>query len=1493
MAATPAPTPAPTPTSTRPASPLRANLRDVAIGFEDTTGVKIAGVLLRPRKGESSLRAPATPLPVAAGRLLLAPVLQAQGVPQDAAEAAIALMDRDGRVIARTPLPVPVPDTFAYTPPAELRLGPGKIGVAIEVLMASGDGHLDGWRSAPVTLTLIDDGAELLPEGAPDKVVRADLFADDGALNESLQDWLGRQVPKFQGDDLLVVSLHSGGTAALGRTRGAAPRVREVLLQAGLSADRVLVLSLGASTPDADPEGWRLGRDRVEIRRRVKRAGGEVSAKGFAVAQGLWIDGQAVIGTDTNEAPTRARVRIGAPTLVELQMEDGKGALWKRVFPTPPGAAGTAATPTPAAEDRQSPSYRLGEQVLDALRKELDAGRATTSVKPGDKAAGQADSPLGAPATVAAGSPDKTATDKTAAAAGADGQATPPQGATASREVPLAEAGDVGAAALQLRLPVDGAILGAERLAVAGRCRPGDTVRINGAEALVGSDGRFSRLVDLAPGPQQVTVQVRDAAGNEASVVRSYVVRDRAYFLMAVAEGAVGQVGAQVQGMSDRTRIEAGGVLLHGRGAVYLKGRIKGDVLGFQTVRYTAHLDTARNGNLQQFQANLFDPDRYYPIYGDASVDVQDAQARGPLYVLIEADRSKATFGNFRTGVDGWELVRYDRTMYGGQLDLQRVFAGDLDTRAKLFAAQEDRTLARRTDMLRGTGGSLFYLSGRDVLEGSDRVWIVVRDRDNGMELGRFAMNRNVDYVPDYREGRLLFKSPVNSAVDAFFAIGQNGMAGQHLHWNGHPVFVLATYESRAIDGVGGANVGAVVEERVFGGKLRVGAGYVHEARDGEGSAAYQLAGGHVEARLGAASRARAEVAWSRSRDSLVSVSDDGGLTFGQQRDAGSRATASEVSGLALSLVVDADLADLAKAVGVEVGKSDLNGAGAGFDGQDPARKAVDPQASAATQGAAGGAGHLRAHYRWVQQGFHSNGVLTEQGQQKIGLDARFAIHRDNALSLRYDGILTGARPDAYAGLGLGNQSGLQAQWGAGSTATAGSFTPLGRHMVTLQDLHRLSPQWNLLSSLAYAGADTSDGGLRHSVTFAEGAAYRFSDRLTLRGEQQLILGGDPSQLQTRALDQLQSVVGLEWRIFDGLSLTIAERLGWGGQNATMAGLRTAIGKDTSLYVQQRLEDSYQTGRPLSATVIGAEQRYGEGGRAFGEYQVDALNAGRMNRAILGLGKRFVLAPGLHVDASYERAQTFSGPTGATSRDAFSIGGEWLRAKHWKLSSRQEARVDQGDAALGGVRKLQLVSLNAVEVQATRALSLFGRGNLMRTTDQSRDEVEAETLQGTIGWAYRSPDNDWFQLIGRYSHLREQRPAAIDLGLSERSRKHIFAIEPIIETPWGFQWAHKLAFRRADETLADGPALQSDTWLGISRLGYHLSSRIDAAVEYRLLVTTASRALEHGALVEAAWIFAKTLRLGAGWNFTRFQENLQGDFVRDEGGFFLRVLGMY
>ena len=97
--------------------------------------------------------------------------------------------------------------------------------------------------------------------------------------------------------------------------------------------------------------------------------------------------------------------------------------------------------------------------------------------------------------------------------------------------------------------------------------------------------------------------------------------------------------------------------------------------------------------------------------------------------------------------------------------------------------------------------------------------------------------------------------------------------------------------------------------------------------------------------------------------------------------------------------------------------------------------------------------------------------------------------------------------------------------------------------------------------------------------------------------------------------------------------------------------------------------------------------------------------------------------------------------------------------------------------------------------------------------------------------------------------------------------------------------------------MAEVPEAEIDTLLYIGRLGYHLSSILDLAAEYRFLKVGIGgengRNLEHGALLEAAWIVGKTLRVGAGYNFTRFAETSAGDVEQSEGGFYMRLIGMY
>ena len=209
----------------------------------------------------------------------------------------------------------------------------------------------------------------------------------------------------------------------------------------------------------------------------------------------------------------------------------------------------------------------------------------------------------------------------------------------------------------------------------------------------------------------------------------------------------------------------------------------------------------------------------------------------------------------------------------------------------------------------------------------------------------------------------------------------------------------------------------------------------------------------------------------------------------------------------------------------------------------------------------------------------------------------------------------------------------------------------------------------------------------------------------------------------------------------------------------------------------------------LRILAIGAESRYGpdKSMKAFGEYQIDAINTGGMNRAIMGLGKRFQIAPGLTIDAGYERQQTFAGALlpvagplsnsqGVTSRDAVSVAAEILRSDRVKVTTRQEVRLDQGDPTQNGVRKLQFLSLNQGQIGLTRELALFGRANWSKTTDQTRDQTEAEALETTLGFALRPLAHNWFNVIGKATYLVEQRPLT-DVAASAAVRKTIVTRE--------------------------------------------------------------------------------------------------------------------
>ncbi|RME83150.1 MAG: OmpA family protein, partial [Zetaproteobacteria bacterium] len=323
---------------------------------------------------------------------------------------------------------------------------------------------------------------------------------------------------------------------------------------------------------------------------------------------------------------------------------------------------------------------------------------------------------------------------------------------------------------------------------------------------VIGKDG--VALIALAPTTTPGEATLRFALADREETVRAWIEpAAREWILVGFAEGSVGYDrirGAMQpigQGRGERK------IWKNGRAAFYAKGRIQGKTL------LTLAYDTAKTqGRNPTGHAGAIDPNRWYTVYGDASGQQFDAPSSHKLYLKLERDAFYALYGDFDTGLDHTELGRYARRLTGAKAALHGERAG-----FTAFATRTGRTKARDEIPGRGISG-LYRLGQRNIVVGSERIWIETRDRLHPEHvLDRRLLSPHLDYDIDYLAGTVFFKQPV-PAHDASL----------------NPVFIVAEYETDGTTSQFTTAGGRAYLRAGEGGALEVGASAVQEGRPGK-----------------------------------------------------------------------------------------------------------------------------------------------------------------------------------------------------------------------------------------------------------------------------------------------------------------------------------------------------------------------------------------------------------------------------------------------------------------------------------------------------------------------------------------------------------------------------------------------------------------------------------------------------------------------------------
>jgi len=333
-------------------------------------------------------------------------------------------------------------------------------------------------------------------------------------------------------------------------------------------------------------------------------------------------------------------------------------------------------------------------------------------------------------------------------------------------------------------------VLGSGTVTVQGaQVPPGHTVWVAGQQVPVDENGNFIAETILPTGLHSVEVAVLDEEGNGELFLRDLEFRSNDWFYVGMADVTLAQNDSTgpielFQGENPTLEIDES---TYGRLAFYVNGKFGEDWrLQASADSREAPLDELFSNFTSKSPDSLFrriDPDYYYPTFGDDSVVTESAPSQGRMYMRLDKGSNYGLWGNFNVGYMNNELAQIDRGLYGGQLHfdfLDLTSFGESRLSVDGFVAEPGTVPSR--EEFRGTGGSLYFLRRQDILTGSERVRIEIRDKASGIVTGVVNLRPVLDYDIDYLQGRILLAEPLNSTVNDSLLVRSNALDGDEAY---------------------------------------------------------------------------------------------------------------------------------------------------------------------------------------------------------------------------------------------------------------------------------------------------------------------------------------------------------------------------------------------------------------------------------------------------------------------------------------------------------------------------------------------------------------------------------------------------------------------------------------------------------------------------------------------------------------------------------------
>lgn len=376
--------------------------------------------------------------------------------------------------------------------------------------------------------------------------------------------------------------------------------------------------------------------------------------------------------------------------------------------------------------------------------------------------------------------------------------------------------------------------------------------------------------------------------------------------------------------------------------------------------------------------------------------------------------------------------------------------------------------------------------------------------------------------------------------------------------------------------------------------------------------------------------------------------------------------------------------------------------------------------------------------------------------------------------------------------------------------------------------------------------------------------------------------------------------IGGRYDVNDRMSFNAEVSQGDGGLGASI-GLTRRIGENAETYLNYALTtdnsdsrfeaQSLLTRSNFGTFTIGGKARLSDSLNVHGEERLGLASRTRELLHSYGFeftpGKRWSFA-GTFEDGTITDQQNGSfDRTAATASLGYSVEG-------FRMASSLEARFEKGLNR----NQTSWLSRSTIGYDANPAWRLLGRLNFAISDADNDSLLNAGFVEGVVGVAYRPVTNNRVNALLKYTYFQDTATygqlTAAGTTAAPKQRSQILSADFTYKLNNWLSLGAKYGFRFGEVALnrSSNVFVSSSAHLAIIRADFHVVKKWDALVEVRYLGVEQAGDNRTGVLIGLYRQLGTNTKLGGGYSFSDFSDDLTNLEYRSRG-VFLNLIGQF